>query len=130
MFFFFFSSRRRHTRFDCDWSSDVCSSDLFDGSLAEFVRSPFFGARKVAAFYEIWSRNRTVPKEFLLVRYEQLHAAPAEVLTDVLRFIGARAAAQRHVAAAVHYARFENMRALDGADAFDDPRLTPGNARD
>src|SRR6266478_10078345 len=28
MFCFFFSSRRRHTRFDCDWSSDVCSSDL------------------------------------------------------------------------------------------------------
>src|SRR5688572_31844066 len=27
-FFFFFSRRRRHTRFDCDWSSDVCSSDL------------------------------------------------------------------------------------------------------
>src|SRR6266567_7511886 len=26
--FFFFSSRRRHTRFDCDWSADVCSSDL------------------------------------------------------------------------------------------------------
>src|SRR5246127_417860 len=26
--FFFFSRRRRHTRFDCDWSSDVCSSDL------------------------------------------------------------------------------------------------------
>src|SRR6266480_7268883 len=29
MFFFFFSSRRRHTRLTCDWSSDVCSSDLF-----------------------------------------------------------------------------------------------------
>src|SRR5688572_2628907 len=29
--FFFFSSRRRHTRFDCDWSSDVCSSDLERG---------------------------------------------------------------------------------------------------
>src|SRR2546430_137263 len=28
---FFFSSRRRHTRFDCDWSSDVCSSDLVMG---------------------------------------------------------------------------------------------------
>src|SRR2546430_8387310 len=28
VFCFFFSSRRRHTRFDCDWSSDVCSSDL------------------------------------------------------------------------------------------------------
>src|SRR5260370_16953083 len=28
LLFFFFSSRRRHTRFKCDWSSDVCSSDL------------------------------------------------------------------------------------------------------
>src|SRR5216683_3880614 len=28
LFFFFFSSRRRHTRSDRDWSSDVCSSDL------------------------------------------------------------------------------------------------------
>src|SRR5216683_5313543 len=28
MYFFFFSSRRRHTRSDRDWSSDVCSSDL------------------------------------------------------------------------------------------------------
>src|SRR2546430_13054047 len=30
----FFSSRRRHTRCDCDWSSGVCSSDL------RFVDSP------------------------------------------------------------------------------------------
>src|SRR5690606_21407077 len=29
VFLFFFSSRRRHTRFSRDWSSDVCSSDLF-----------------------------------------------------------------------------------------------------
>src|SRR5438132_10909373 len=37
IFFFFFSSRRRHTRSLCDWSSDVCSSDL-DG--ARGARSP------------------------------------------------------------------------------------------
>src|SRR3712207_9485671 len=28
MYYFFFSSRRRHTRYWRDWSSDVCSSDL------------------------------------------------------------------------------------------------------
>src|SRR2546430_8858543 len=40
-FFFFFSSRRRHTRFDCDWSSDVCSSDLLavSGSRRTFFRT-------------------------------------------------------------------------------------------
>src|SRR5260370_40099016 len=60
LFFFFFSSRRRHTRFKCDWSSDVCSSDLFRenfvGSPPNVVQAvvvvqlgerhfPFFGAR-------------------------------------------------------------------------------------
>src|SRR5438034_11519367 len=32
--FFFFSSRRRHTRSLCDWSSDVCSSDLSSWGLS------------------------------------------------------------------------------------------------
>src|SRR5690606_40499469 len=35
---FFFSSRRRHTRFSRDWSSDVCSSDLAGGQLGELRR--------------------------------------------------------------------------------------------
>src|SRR5207248_10024637 len=37
---FFFSSRRRHTRSYGDWSSDVCSSDLPNGSTFLFV-DPF-----------------------------------------------------------------------------------------
>src|SRR5882762_4010004 len=46
MFFFFFSSRRRHTRFKCDWSSDVCSSDL-DDLAAAIVRATDAGARVI-----------------------------------------------------------------------------------
>src|SRR5207237_5175805 len=34
---FFFSSRRRHTRFKCDWSSDVCSSDLVTAPSAVLI---------------------------------------------------------------------------------------------
>src|SRR5216683_5516460 len=43
-FFFFFSSRRRHTRSDRDWSSDVCSSDLDSpvGLAAFFLWHPGF----------------------------------------------------------------------------------------
>src|SRR5256885_11114555 len=41
LMFFFFSSRRRHTRLQGDWSSDVCSSDLVTmimGQVVSFVR--------------------------------------------------------------------------------------------
>src|SRR2546421_3763709 len=39
VFFFFFSSRRRHTRSDRDWSSDVCSSDLYPVHSCHGVRA-------------------------------------------------------------------------------------------
>src|SRR2546421_8291724 len=52
LFSFFFSSRRRHTRSDRDWSSDVCSSDLI-GRLIEatdeeaILRNDLFDRRPV-----------------------------------------------------------------------------------
>src|SRR5438270_2986978 len=60
-FFFFFSSRRRHTRFDCDWSSDVCSSDL-DLDISE-KRKPQDGKIKFKKFgpLDIELRVATIP---------------------------------------------------------------------
>src|SRR2546426_10037706 len=43
--FFFFSSRRRHTRLQGDWSSDVCSSDLLSILRRHLVPQPRGGAR-------------------------------------------------------------------------------------
>src|SRR5256886_9547173 len=49
--FFFFSSRRRHTRFDCDWSSDVCSSDLLE-TFEQNARALFEkGPSRVSPFF-------------------------------------------------------------------------------
>src|ERR1022692_1488144 len=45
---FFFSSRRRHTRLQGDWSSDVCSSDLV-GTLLGLVAAGFLVGRNPAA---------------------------------------------------------------------------------
>src|SRR5260221_728269 len=43
--YLFFSSRRRHTRSLCDWSSDVCSSDLLGGQVLENPKSKEDGAQ-------------------------------------------------------------------------------------
>src|SRR5204862_1343514 len=49
VFFFFFSSRRRHTRSLRDWSSDVCSSDLVNGT----VRGGIYPNTNTAATEEL-----------------------------------------------------------------------------
>src|SRR5438034_7898117 len=58
LFFFFFSSRRRHTRSLCDWSSDVCSSDLNTWSVRE--------AWTLAARGESLHRDQPPPSSFRL----------------------------------------------------------------
>src|SRR2546429_8814189 len=50
--FFFFSSRRRHTRCSRDWSSDVCSSDLWIGALVAWASS---------TSRTIWPRAESLP---------------------------------------------------------------------
>src|SRR6266480_6232729 len=57
-FFFFFSSRRRHTRLTCDWSSDVCSSDLVAA-----VALAFAGLVLAAAFVGLTVQSNAIGRE-------------------------------------------------------------------
>src|SRR2546430_9651297 len=61
---FFFSSRRRHTRFDCDWSSDVCSSDLVVGSV---VQTMLIVAVTIGVALLVGFRPTATPVEWLAV---------------------------------------------------------------
>src|SRR5256886_4519402 len=53
---FFFSSRRRHTSFDCDWSSDVCSPDLLVGGPRVDLARP--GLHRHAGDLQHWPGHR------------------------------------------------------------------------
>src|SRR2546426_9679768 len=57
---FFFSSRRRHTRLQGDWSSDVCSSDLTAAELARFRRAQL--AARAAELVALWD-DRLEPRD-------------------------------------------------------------------
>src|SRR5258707_8563493 len=93
IFVFFFSSRRRHTRYWRDWSSDVCSSDL---SLArsQSVREPASNDRLIA-FQDIsvipMDTERVLPHQTVLVRSGKItdvgptssvHLPPGTVVID------------------------------------------------
>src|SRR5256886_9207972 len=73
--FFFFSSRRRHTRFDCDWSSDVCSSDLTEAKLVITADGGWRGGHavelKAAADQALASGCKSVRRVIVLKRTGQ-----------------------------------------------------------
>src|SRR2546426_1428654 len=58
-FFFFFSSRRRHTRLQGDWSSDVCSSDLLVGK---------YGEGNPVGFFRDFLQNTVIPHSQLFAQ--------------------------------------------------------------
>src|SRR5256885_3035674 len=60
---FFFSSRRRHTRLQGDWSSDVCSSDLRYGDLAELFLT---AEERKQIGREVYTVRRQAPAKGLL----------------------------------------------------------------
>src|SRR5688572_17659512 len=81
MVYFFFSSRRRHTRFDCDWSSDVCSSDL----VYLCMEGPQFSTRAESNLYRTWNVDvigMTNLTEAKLAREAELCYATMALVTD------------------------------------------------
>src|SRR5690606_40577351 len=80
-FRFFFSSRRRHTRFSRDWSSDVCSSDLLGGmllaaayrrlNLAVLKESVFLTAKTSAMVCWLFVGSAIFSAAFALLRSEE-----------------------------------------------------------
>src|SRR5207302_5553643 len=75
LFFFFFSSRRRHTRFSRDWSSDVCSSDL--KFTADGNTDMFYLTHRPVSVYAVridgmYKKTGHVGKQFFFLGYEAL----------------------------------------------------------
>src|SRR5205085_8176936 len=79
LIFFFFSSRRRHTRFDCDWSSDVCSSDLQRERQAGTVESRL---RPLGLLLAILGAPLGLPYGWLVTTHAAQSATPANGLPD------------------------------------------------
>src|SRR5256886_4230994 len=92
---FFFSSRRRHTRFDCDWSSDVCSSDLYvtaakaPANISDITDTAGQGIEEIAGLVkDVRAGRGTVGKLMTDERlYTELHAfvVSANDLTSGIR---------------------------------------------
>src|SRR3546814_16213536 len=62
----------------------------YGSSISDFLRDDVFGVRRIVTFYNLWYQNRAVPRSFLLVRYEAMHADPCAVLAAVVEMLGVK----------------------------------------
>ena len=102
----------------------------YDGTLHEFLQEERGSLATILAYYDVWARERGTPRGLCLVRYEDLRADTARELRRVLAFLGLPHVAAEHVAAAVAYGSFENMRSMEVGDVLQSGRLRPRDPSD
>jgi len=102
----------------------------YQGSLRDYVYEPVGSVETNIAFYNIWAQNRHVPKDFLLVTYEDLQADTPGELRRVLDFLGLSEVSDEVVQEAVDFCRFDNMRQLEASNTLGSKRLAPRNKDD
>jgi hypothetical protein len=97
---------------------------VFQGTPADFVRSPLFGARKLAAFYTLVEEVRERFSLFVPLTYEGLREDPAAGLRTVLETLGAEVDPER-IGKAVELGGFESLRRLAQAPEYADTPIAP-----
>lgn len=91
------------------------SSIGFRGDLEDFLESDVFGIEKLLRFYNIWEEHYDSVDSFFLLRYEDMQAAPCDVLRRLLSFLKIDLNDQ-YIQEAVDFASFDNMKQLERDD--------------
>ncbi len=102
----------------------------FQGDMGDYVRERRGGIESIVEFYNIWVRNAGVPRDFLQITYEDLHADTEVHLRRALDFIGCSDVSDEDIARSVDYCRFDNMRDLESSNAFQTGALSARDPED
>src|SRR5690625_6695466 len=110
----FFSSRRRHTRWPRDWSSDVCSSDLL---LTGGNEPPVTSALKRMLAMRAWFRARQLGEEQNPAMLEEV-GLDADTAEEMHRYLAIADYEDRYVIPTSHREQTDNAYQLRGGRGF------------
>ncbi len=100
------------------------------GPMEKFVHEEIGSFETLIEYYNIWERNREIPRDFLLMKYEDLRANTQNELRRLMDFLELPDVADETLASAIEFCRFENMRKMEQENAFHSGKLAPKNASD
>lgn len=116
--FWFFQKKRRATH------------SRFRGTLSDFLEVEIGGFDTILRYYNVWEQNRGVPKDFMLLRYEDMQADPVRELRRVIDFLGLSSIPDEVIEEAVEYASFQNMQRIESGAEVRSFKLKPGDVND
>ena len=95
----------------------------FDGNISEFIRHEIGGLANLVAFYNVWADNRNVPRDFLLVTYEETKRDARKILCQVIEFLDWPMFDDDRINSALNFGNFDNLKQLETTNALKNPRL-------
>ena len=102
----------------------------FEGDLHNYLYEPVGSFDTILKYYNIWAKNRHIPGDFLLVRYEDIHENPERELRRVLAFVGTDGVNDEVITEAIKFAAFDSMKKMEKNDKFIGTTLRPADKRD
>ena len=100
------------------------------GTMGDFLEASVGSLNTILEYYNIWAANRGQAGDFLMIRYEDLQQGSAVELRRLLDFIGLSEVSNEHIAEAVEYSSFKNMREMEMGGDVSSGRLKPRNRND
>lgn len=105
--------------------SKIANDPDFNGTLSDFIRHEIGGLRSIVGFFNAWARQREVPQDFMLLRYEDLIGDPMGEYRRLIEFLGWPDHGRGALTAAISFGQFDKMKKLEREDTFNNVRLKP-----
>jgi hypothetical protein len=102
----------------------------YEGDIASYIRWPRGSVDGMLRYYNIWAAQRGVPRDFMLVRYEDLRRDTVTELGRVARFVGLTNVRPESLERAVEHGAFESMKKRESSRPADGSSLAAGRPGD
>ncbi|MCU0568768.1 MAG: sulfotransferase domain-containing protein [Oculatellaceae cyanobacterium Prado106] len=87
-------------------------------NLSAYLRSAVGSFDTLLTYYNIWAANQQIPRDFLLIRYEDMRTHPHQALRQVLDFLNLQTVPDETLDEVIEFTSFANMRNLEEKKVF------------
>ena len=106
-----------------DWAGIQTDADGI-ATLSSYLRSERYGAARLLSFYKVWTDAQSALGDRLhIIRYEEMHASPLRMLSDLFGFLGMPQIPEQHLRTGVDFGAFDHMREMERTNALNSSAL-------